>query len=185
MRADSLLVLTLDEGTGAGPTVGESLALAGSLKTNSLLGLFNLLSQNRDTGKLVLKHGPNERVIILNAGEIVADGTPLELVGRSAGKSSIYLAVEGPFDPSPLLAGGAEDLGVRGEHRLFATTDPASFVVSLGEVLRTQAVTLTDLHMHRPSLEDVYLELVDDDEIAEHAAAPQSEPAQALREVAE
>ena len=28
-----------------------------------------------------------QRVVILNAGQVVADGTPLELVGRSAGKS--------------------------------------------------------------------------------------------------
>ena len=107
-----------------------------------------------------------ERVIILNAGQVVADGTPLELVGRSAGKSTIYLDMDGEFDASLLLAGGAEAQGKRGDHHLFATADPAAFVVALGELLRTQTVTLTDLHMRRPTLEDVYLELVDDTEIA-------------------
>ncbi len=112
-----------------------------------------------------------ERVVILNAGQVAADGTPLDLVGRSAGKSTIYLDVEGEFDASSLLAGGAEDQGARGSHRLFATADPAAFIVTLGEALRHQQVVLTDLHMRRPTLEDVYLELVDDAEVASHAAA--------------
>jgi hypothetical protein len=75
VRADSLVLLALDEGTGAAVQEGESLALAGSLKTNSLLGLLNLLSQNRDTGRLVLKHEANERVIILKDGDIASVGS--------------------------------------------------------------------------------------------------------------
>jgi len=105
------------------------------------------------------------RVIILNRGAVVADGTPLELVKRSEGKTTIDIDVEGAFDPAPLLAGGAEDLGRRGKHYRFATADPAATIVALGEILRSQRVTLTDLHMRRPTLEDVYLELVDDPEL--------------------
>ena len=33
-------------------------------------------------------------------------------------------------------------------------------------------MTLTDLHMRRPTLEDVYLELVDDDEVEAGDDAP-------------
>ena len=35
-----------------------------------------------------------DRVIILSAGQIVADGTPLELLARSAGASTLWLDVE-------------------------------------------------------------------------------------------
>ncbi len=111
------------------------------------------------------------RVVILNAGQVVADGTPLDLVGRSEGKSTISLAADGAFDPAPLTAVGAVDQGARGEHRVFATGDPAGFIVALGELLRSQRVTLTDLHMRRPTLEDVYLELVDEDDVEKPGGA--------------
>jgi len=106
-----------------------------------------------------------QRVVIVNRGSVVADGTPLDLVAGSEGKSTIYIEVDGPFDPGPLLAAGAEDQGRRGNHYRFATSDPAATVVALGEVLRSQNVALTDLHMRRPTLEDVYLELVDDSDV--------------------
>jgi len=103
-----------------------------------------------------------QRVVMLNRGEVVADGTPRELVGRSVHESTLYLSVAGEFDAAPLLAVGAQDQGRRDNEYRFGTSDPAAVVVALGEVLRTQNVTLTDLHMRRPTLEDVYLELVDD-----------------------
>ena len=43
------------------------------------------------------------------------------------------------------------------------TRDPAATVVALGDMLRTQGLTLTDLRMKRPTLEDVSLELVGPD----------------------
>ena len=103
-----------------------------------------------------------ERVIILNRGKVVADGTPLDLLRLSEGQSTIFLDVDGPFDPAPLLAVGAEQQEARGSHYRFATADPTALIVALGDVLRSQRVTLTNMNMHRPTLEDVYLELVDD-----------------------
>jgi ABC-2 type transport system ATP-binding protein len=140
--------------------------------------LHEIILELRDRGRTVIltTHYIEEaeklcqRVVILSQGRVVADGTPLEIVGRSAGKSTIYLAVDGAFDPAPLLAVGAEDQGRRGNDYRFATSDPAAIVVALGEVLRTQQVTLTDLYMRRPTLEDVYLELVDDPELEDAEA---------------
>ncbi len=120
-----------------------------------------------------------DRVIILNRGRVVADGTPLELVAASAGKSTIFLDVDGPFDPAPLLAVGAEEQERQGSHYRFIAADPTAVVVALGEVLRSQQVTLTDMNMHRPTLEDFYLEMVDDPEATEAEAAepdPGAEP---------
>ncbi len=108
-----------------------------------------------------------ERVIILNRGQVVADGTPLELVASSEGKSTIFLKIDGPFDPAPLLAVGAEEQERRGSHYRFIAADPTAVIVALGDVLRSQHVTLTDMNMHRPTLEDFYLEMVDDPEAAE------------------
>ena len=104
-----------------------------------------------------------DRVIVLRAGEVVADGTPFELLQRSGGTSTLWIACSGPFDPSPLLAAGASAQGREGEHFRFVTRDPAAAVVALGDMLRHQGLTLTDLRMKRPTLEDVYLELVGPD----------------------
>jgi hypothetical protein len=105
-------------------------------------------------------------VIVLRAGEIVADGTPLELLARSTGLSTLWLAVEGELDCEPLLATGAVYQGRDGRHERFATADPTAVVLALGEVLRMQRLTLLDIRMKRPTLEDVYLELVAEKEAA-------------------
>jgi ABC-2 type transport system ATP-binding protein len=44
-----------------------------------------------------------DRVIILSAGTVVADGTPLELLGRAAGESTLWLAVTGSIDAACLV----------------------------------------------------------------------------------
>ena len=104
-----------------------------------------------------------DRVIVLCAGRVVADGTPFELLQRAGGSSTLWIACSGPFDPAPLLAAGATAQGREGEHYRFVTRDPAAAVVALGDMLRHQGITLTDLRMKRPTLEDVYLELVGSD----------------------
>jgi len=104
-----------------------------------------------------------DRVIVLRLGEVVADGTPFELLQRSGGMSTLWIACSGPFDPAPLVTAGATAHGREGEHWRFVTKDPASAVVALGDMLRHQGLTLTDLRMKRPTLEDVYLELVGGD----------------------
>jgi len=101
-----------------------------------------------------------DRVIVLRAGEVVADGTPFELLQRAGGTSTLWIACSGPFDPSPLIAAGGTEQGREGEHVRFVTRDPAAAIVALGDMLRHQGLTLTDLRMKRPTLEDVYLELV-------------------------
>lgn len=121
-----------------------------------------------------------DRVVILNRGQVVADGTPLELVRSSEGQSTIFIDVDGPFDPAPLLAVGAVEQERRGAHYRFSAIDSTAVIVALGEVLRNQEVTLTDMHMHRPTLEDFYLEMVDDPEAADLGLEGESETA--LRE---
>ena len=108
-----------------------------------------------------------DRVIMIRAGDVVADGSPFELVGRAGGKSTIWIEVDGEMDPAPLLVGGAEEQARQGNHYKFTTVDPAATIVALGQVLHSQGVTLTDLRMRRPTLEDVYMELMGDPEEAD------------------
>ncbi|MFZ9889745.1 MAG: hypothetical protein ACO3JL_19795, partial [Myxococcota bacterium] len=65
VRIGSLLLLDLDEGSGAAPRPGEEVVIAGSLRGGTLLGLLNLFAQNRDTGRLVLRRRSTERVVML------------------------------------------------------------------------------------------------------------------------
>ncbi len=101
-----------------------------------------------------------DRVIILSAGQIVADGTPLELLARSAGASTLWLEVNGVNDPSRLLPQATFE-GRDGALFRFRTSDPTAAIVTLADSLRASGATLTDLRLKRPSLEDVYLELIE------------------------
>ena len=103
-----------------------------------------------------------DRVIMIRDGEIVADGTPFDLVGQSSESSTIWIQVDGPMDPAPLIAAGVEPLGQEGEHHKFTTTDPTATILALGDMLRSQGLRLEDLRLKRPTLEDVYLELMGD-----------------------
>jgi ABC-2 type transport system ATP-binding protein len=100
-----------------------------------------------------------DRVVILSAGEIVADGTPLELLGRAAGASTLGLAVTGATDPARLVPNGTFD-GLDGGLFRYRTPDPTTAILGLAEGLRTSGARLDDLRLKRPSLEDVYLQLI-------------------------
>ena len=125
-----------------------------------------LLSLKRD-GKTVLisSHYLDEiealadRVIILAAGEIVADGTPLDLLARAAGASTLWLDVSGAIDPHRLVPQATFE-GRDGALLRYRTADPTAAIVGLAESLRASNAQLADLRLKRPSLEDVYLQLV-------------------------
>jgi ABC-2 type transport system ATP-binding protein len=107
-----------------------------------------------------------DRVIVLRSGEVAADGTPFELLQRAKGLSTLWIAVDGALDAAPLVAAGAEHRGREGRYERFAMADPTAALVTLGDLLRAQRLTLVDIRMKRPTLEDVYLELVGRQEAA-------------------
>jgi ABC-2 type transport system ATP-binding protein len=130
--------------------------------------IHDILIALKRRGKLILlsSHYLDEiealadRVIILSAGQIVADGTPLQLLARSAGASTLWLEVNGVDDPSRLLPRATYE-GRDGAMFRFRTSDPTAAIVALADSLRSSGATLADLRLKRPSLEDVYLELIE------------------------
>ena len=76
-QAGSLVILSLDEGSGAGARPGETLAMCGDINSVPLLGLMNQFGQNRETGRLVVKRGPAERVVLLHHGDVASIGSNL------------------------------------------------------------------------------------------------------------
>ena len=100
-----------------------------------------------------------DRVIILSAGEVVADGTPLELLARAAGASTLWLDVSGAIDPAQLVPQAAFE-GRDGSLFRYRTSDPTAAIVGLADALRASGARLDDLRLKRPSLEDVYMQLI-------------------------
>ena len=115
-----------------------------------------------------------DRVIILSAGLVVADGTPLELLARAAGTSTLWLEVTsddrgphdadfaswGGYDPSRLMPQAVFE-GRDGSMLRYRTSDPTAAIVGLADSLRASGAQLNDLRLKRPSLEDVYLQLIE------------------------
>jgi ABC-2 type transport system ATP-binding protein len=100
-----------------------------------------------------------DRVIILAGGEVVADGTPLDLLARAAGASTLWLEVTGAIDPSHLVPQATFE-GRDGALFRYSTVDPTAAIVGLADSLRASGARLADLRLKRPTLEDVYLQLV-------------------------
>jgi len=129
--------------------------------------IHDILRRLRQDGKTVLisSHYLDEiealadRVVILSAGEIVADGTPLELLARAAGTSTLWVAVNGDVDAERMIPQAAFE-GLDGALFRYRTDDPTAAIVGLAESLRVSGARLDDLRLKRPSLEDVYLQLI-------------------------
>jgi ABC-2 type transport system ATP-binding protein len=101
-----------------------------------------------------------DRVIILAAGLVVADGTPLQLLARAAGASTLWVEINGALDPSRLVPQATFD-GRDGSLLRYRTADPTAAIVGLADSLRSSGAQLADLRLKRPSLEDVYLQLIE------------------------
>ncbi len=140
---------------------------------------WELVENLRSLGKTVLltTHYMDEaehladRVGVVVAGRLVATGTPAEIGGAARGRSQVAFRLPERVAPSdvpdlggPLVAQGA-DWQLR-------TPDPAGALYRLTGWAREHGVELLDLRVGRPSLEDVYLDL-----IREEAAAGEAVPA--------
>jgi ABC-2 type transport system ATP-binding protein len=101
-----------------------------------------------------------DRVIIMRAGEVVADGSPSDLVSQSTGATTLSMVLGGEFDPTPLLRAGASNVRTEGGKRHFTASDPKAALLALSELLRSSDASVIDLQMKRRSLEDIYLDLM-------------------------
>lgn len=97
-----------------------------------------------------------DRILILRAGQLVADGSPAELVSRTSAAPRLYITLKGVFDPAPLLQAAAEIQEGDDGHVRVAAPNPRSAIPALAQVLQNPNVALLDLRMDRPKLEDFY-----------------------------
>jgi ABC-2 type transport system ATP-binding protein len=130
-------------------------------------GIHEILRRLKTLGKTILvsSHYLDEiealadRVVILRSGEIVADGTPLELLSRAEGASTLWIEIDSPVEPANLVPGARFD-GRDGALLRYRTKDSTTAIVGLGEALKSSNARLLDLRLKRPTLEDLYVQLI-------------------------
>jgi ABC-2 type transport system ATP-binding protein len=103
-----------------------------------------------------------DRVAIMDEGKIVAMGTPKELQQQSKGQSRIQINVAAPLQQGTLPPWpDAIETILNGDGREMTvySTRPARTLFEIMKWLDQQGLQLDDVHLKRPTLEDVFVEL--------------------------
>ncbi|MBI5283422.1 MAG: ABC transporter ATP-binding protein [Candidatus Solibacter usitatus] len=146
-------VLFLDE-----PTTG--------LDPQVRLEIHSLIEELRDQQRTILltTHYIEEaerlchRVAIIDEGRIVAIGSPRELQQRILGHARVEISTRQPVagdPPEPWRPVFSPDR----RHLTVSSESPARAVVELVKWLDSAGAEIDDLHIKRPTLEDVFIEL--------------------------
>ncbi|HEY5153646.1 MAG TPA: DUF4162 domain-containing protein, partial [Acidimicrobiales bacterium] len=102
-----------------------------------------------------------DRVGIINAGKIVAEGTPDELK-RQIGSDVVVARVVGDMDVAKAAVvgiEGVEAVTVRNDEITVAVEDGAASISPVAVALNHCGVKVVDLTLRTPTLDDVFLEL--------------------------
>ncbi len=102
------------------------------------------------------------RVAVIDEGKIVAIGTPMELQQKSRGRSRIQILVGQPLLGTPLPQwpeAGDSNLSPDGRSLNVYSTRPADTLFEMMRWLDQKGIPLEDVHLKRPTLEDVFVEL--------------------------
>jgi ABC-2 type transport system ATP-binding protein len=103
-----------------------------------------------------------DRVAIIDEGVIIEIGTPREIQQRTLGQSRIEIQCEQPLPATGLPALFDAEKHAFSEDRKTLTvhsTHPARAIVDLVKWIDQQGIELADIHLKRPTLEDVFIEL--------------------------
>ncbi len=98
-----------------------------------------------------------DRIIVLNEGRIVAEGTP-ETLGAARPITTVRFSIPDPRD-LPVTGDGPE---VKGNKVTYRTADPTADLYTLTRWATRRGVELAGLEVTRPSLEDIYLDIVNE-----------------------
>ncbi len=103
-----------------------------------------------------------DRVAIIDAGEIIAIGSPRELQEKSESQSGIEATLSRPAPagdvpdfPEAIRSTLSEDR----RHLTISSKRPGRTLVEMVKWIDGQGIELDDVHLKRPTLEDVFLEL--------------------------
>jgi ABC-2 type transport system ATP-binding protein len=102
-----------------------------------------------------------DRVVVLAGGRVIADAPPEELAGERDAVVSFRLRHEDAMAPLPLPDGAEIDGGSR--RVTFQTSTPTRDLTPLLAWAGERGIELDDLLVTRPTLEDIYLQLTEED----------------------
>jgi ABC-2 type transport system ATP-binding protein len=130
-------------------------------------GVIQELKEN-DRSILITTHYIEEaeklcdRVAIVDAGKVIELGTPREIQQRVLGKTLVEVTTQLPFNldrmPEKLRS---ERYSMTDQDRTMSvqTDSAAAAIVELVKWIEQDGLRLVDIHMKRPTLEDVFIEL--------------------------
>lgn len=102
-----------------------------------------------------------DRVAIIDQGRIIALGSPREIQEQTLGQSRIEVSTMQPMpEEIPVFQKGDTHLLDAGRKRLLVhAARPARTLPALVKWIDQQGLELEDIHLKRPTLEDVFIEL--------------------------
>ncbi len=104
-----------------------------------------------------------DRICVLAAGRIVDEGTPQTLGGRDTAPTEISFALPAGVEGSSLPGELMELASVQNHGRTeLRSREPLAVLGVLAAWAREQGCELVDLEVHRPTLEDIYLRLTEE-----------------------
>ena len=106
------------------------------------------------------------RVAILLHGKIVAIGTPNELTATGAGLTKISIHTEHSSLNDDVNVPAVSQRMLKDEYDVFFSSDPAVTVSALLDYIKVHQDPLIDLRVERPSLEERFLEITTQKEMA-------------------
>lgn len=130
-------------------------------------GVINELKENQRS-ILITTHYIEEaerlcdRVAIIDGGKIIELGTPREIQERVLGQSLVEVTTNAamPLDGLPDgLRNEKHTTRDKGRTLSIQTDSPPATIVELVKWIDQNGLTLTDIHLKRPTLEDVFIEL--------------------------
>ena len=150
-------VLFLDE-----PTTG--------LDPQVRLEIHSLIQELKDAKRTILitTHYIEEaeklcdRVAIVDEGKVIVIGTPRDILARAGGHTRIDILCDLPVPVAALPSViSAEKFTIGSEGKLLSvhTAQPARMIVELVKWIDQQGIGLADIHLKRPTLEDVFIDL--------------------------
>lgn len=101
-----------------------------------------------------------DRVGVLNRGELVAEGAPAELMAARP-TTTITFQIPDGVDPDALLV--PADASYDGETCIIETESPTRVLAEVMGAAAARGHELAGLTVRRPSLEDIFLDLADED----------------------
>jgi ABC-2 type transport system ATP-binding protein len=103
-----------------------------------------------------------DRILVIDAGQIVAEGTPDELKARVSGDGvTVEVAPESVTDAAEIAGrlSGAHDVTTADNAVRFRVPRGDTALPELLRALDTKDIAMTSIQVHRPTLDDVFLTL--------------------------